>query len=1203
MDFCDFRVWVLAGLVLLTAACRAADVRLDDRPDLVVHHTQAWGVLGLGTAAHMAGVEPMKLHIGERRFTRGFGSHAPGVIVVDLGGDYDRFSALVGVQKQNGPAGSVVFRVVGDGKVLFDSGVVYQHTPPKQVSVSVRGVQSLELRADDAGDGITCDVANWCDPVLTPLPEAIRKRDLVYLDLAPFARVMHWDWRKTAGAPNHRLQEFDADELFPGTQLARNASGGYTVPTVDGKACVGLEWLERRQVRTLSLTLPAGQPLPPVDGMRVEAWIKPTPQSGIEGTRWQGRWAPFEGDIRLSGRTYVFTPFPARAFGSQMARLKVRWIWPHDAAVAHIRALSAEARRPAADVTLHVFRTGKSLNTPIQMTGYNLAFHQGGGLIHGRSLDVQRETTCRVRYTQPTQWRQDRSVLRFSGPNGGFGVAIDDLLEHGAIESDTYGIAVALSPGWPRVQQARANRGQRQTVLDRVRQMPEQTLARALNRVHWQGMNTGPTLLSLAANQHKVELEREGAVLFEWTPDILRLTESGLNRHFSWRFQPAVGTGSARFGSRSLHRGWYPIVVTRWREGQVVYTQASMMAPASPAIPGRPAWYRPDAACVVRTSMENEGTTPAQARVAWQLQLPEGAVQPRLEGDTGLFDAPHGVQIHLRSYAESMAGRVESNRWVAEGTLAPGERAVVSAMISSRPGVDSGLMSGETALEGTRQYWDDLMRESLQIDLPDKRLERIILANRVHCWMAARSEAEGERVAPWIGSIHYGPLESESHAVIRGMAAQGHDEFARRGLDYFIHRYNPQGFLTTGYTWMGTGWHLWTLGEAMRWQQQEDWLRARADEMARVCRWTLAQMEKTRREGPDGRPLRESGLMPPGVMADWDVYAYYFYLNGYFAAGLREAGLSLQRIGHPDAERVLDGYARLREATRQAYLSVQSEAPLVQLGNGKWIPYYPTQAYAPGPVGDMYPGEDAGRSWCYDVELGSHHLVPFGILDAHGQSANWMIDHLEDVQFLSDGWGGAFPATLNHEHWFDLGGFGKVQPYYLRYNELLAQRDDVKPFLRSFFNSLCSLLNREDLSIWEHFMVGAYNKTHETGGFLHQARTMLVMERNDGLLLAGFTPAEWLRDGAVIRVNNAPSAYGTVSYTVTSHVNRGEIRAEVTRQPRGTPGHVTLRLRHPEGKPIRELQINGRTVMQEGVHAGDIRLPAGDASVTVIARY
>ena len=63
--------------------------------------------------------------------------------------------------------------------------------------------------------------------------------------------------------------------------------------------------------------------------------------------------------------------------------------------------------------------------------------------------------------------------------------------------------------------------------------------------------------------------------------------------------------------------------------------------------------------------------------------------------------------------------------------------------------------------------------------------------------------------------------------------------------------------------------------------------------------------------------------------------------------------------------------------------------------------------------------------------------------------------HHEDVQFLSEGWFD-FPAERNHKDWFNCGGFAKVQPYYARNAEICAMRDDVKPFVRSYFNTLAA---------------------------------------------------------------------------------------------------------------------------------------------------
>jgi hypothetical protein len=42
------------------------------------------------------------------------------------------------------------------------------------------------------------------------------------------------------------------------------------------------------------------------------------------------------------------------------------------------------------------------------------------------------------------------------------------------------------------------------------------------------------------------------------------------------------------------------------------------------------------------------------------------------------------------------------------------------------------------------------------------------------------------------------------------------------------------------------------------------------------------------------------------LQADWNAYAYYFYGNSYFRAGLEATGRALKAVGHPDADKVMD---------------------------------------------------------------------------------------------------------------------------------------------------------------------------------------------------------------------------------------------------------------------------------------------------------
>ena len=184
---------------------------------------------------------------------------------------------------------------------------------------------------------------------------------------------------------------------------------------------------------------------------------------------------------------------------------------------------------------------------------------------------------------------------------------------------------------------------------------------------------------------------------------------------------------------------------------------------------------------------------------------------------------------------------------------------------------------------------------------------------------------------------------------------------------------------------------------------------------------------------------------------------------------------------------------------------------------------------------------------------------------------------MEDVQFLSDGWFD-YPAAMNELDWFNLGGFSKVQPYYTRNCEVYALRDDVKPFVRSYFNTIAAMLNPEVLSFWEHFNhSGAWDKTHETGYFLHQTRTMLVTERGDQLWLAAFITSNWLQDGMEVAVTNAPTRFGPVAYRLSSHVKDGYIEANIEPPTRDAPKLLVLRLRHPDGQRIRRVTVNGKS--------------------------
>ena len=110
------------------------------------------------------GGKPMR--IVEAEYTRGLYCHAVSKVVVRLPGPGKTFAATVGVDSndQTRPGrGSVIFSVSAGGKERFRSAVMREGMAGVPVSADLDGAAEFVLEVSDAGDGISCDQADWAD--------------------------------------------------------------------------------------------------------------------------------------------------------------------------------------------------------------------------------------------------------------------------------------------------------------------------------------------------------------------------------------------------------------------------------------------------------------------------------------------------------------------------------------------------------------------------------------------------------------------------------------------------------------------------------------------------------------------------------------------------------------------------------------------------------------------------------------------------------------------------------------------------------------------------------------------------------------------------------------------------------------------------------------------------------------------------------
>ena len=112
-----------------------------------------------------AGGDGRTLTLAGVTFAKGLGVHAASDLRYVVPSGCSAFTASVGVDDEVGTNGSVVFQVLADGAVVFDSGVMTGASATRQVSVSLAGVAQLRLVV--GGNGVVdYDHADWADAKL-----------------------------------------------------------------------------------------------------------------------------------------------------------------------------------------------------------------------------------------------------------------------------------------------------------------------------------------------------------------------------------------------------------------------------------------------------------------------------------------------------------------------------------------------------------------------------------------------------------------------------------------------------------------------------------------------------------------------------------------------------------------------------------------------------------------------------------------------------------------------------------------------------------------------------------------------------------------------------------------------------------------------------------------------------------------------------
>jgi hypothetical protein len=319
--------------------------------------------------------------------------------------------------------------------------------------------------------------------------------------------------------------------------------------------------------------------------------------------------------------------------------------------------------------------------------------------------------------------------------------------------------------------------------------------------------------------------------------------------------------------------------------------------------------------------------------------------------------------------------------------------------------------------------------------------------------------------------------------------------------------------------------------------------------------------------------------------------------------GLRDLGLVLDDIGeHEQAQRL----ATIAAEYRKIVLAAIDKSTV----RGVNPPFVPIAMDGEEPVPDPITGTRLGSYWNLVVQS----LLGSGVVRHDSQTATDIIRYMQTNGGLCMG---MIRVQSTRPFWVDPRNIDDL--YGVRYALTLLQRDEPDRALVSFYGKLAQGMTRETFCDGESSGIiprDRYGRqmylppnSAANASFLQQLRGLLVQDwdmtgegRIDTLRLLYATPRHWLRDGAEIKVERAPTAFGEVSLTAKSELSAGRVTAIVEMPSRQAPAKALLRFRLPAGYAVGQVRIDGQPATLADPETIDLTGRSGRITVMALVR-
>jgi hypothetical protein len=1032
---------------------------------------------------------------------------------------------------------------------------------------------------------------------------------------------------------------------------------GERTVSADGKEVLVL-WEDQRDVCRVVAVF--GGPAPDPAAAHLEWWQSQWPErriprdqlSGAGGSGWlnvgdwyQGRWREADARLDAAGNTWTWTFRPVNA--KEFANLK-------DFAASYRTTMKLRLRFDAPGPKVEALRafsdsTWKSAECIIQWGGAAQDSQVWDGrleVFNGYAQEVRPlATDGGVRVAADGSWRSevkgrtagirariwltespnvntfDRTIVTVRAKQHSFSFDARHVAEGGRVFAPIYGVLVRRADDAIDYAAAMADWKKRtdKPIYERVFEQPEQTFARA-----WSDMPPKRQFyipLGCEGGRQRFGVEPDGSVFCRNDRidhprgrDTPRRTWGGNSLHYGFGLPP--GTPRKRW----IEDGCLPIIHAQWQRDGVLYTQTAFATRLEPGGLGWPDMQADDTTVLVMQILcENRGDGPAAAALEMSLR-PDGRAAPlTLRG--GLVFAGQGGGEVLRCAVEAgarMQLAAEAGKVRFTEPLAPGAKTAVVAKIPfitlDLPAELErlGKMTFAAEFDRVRTFWRGRADAGCQVRTPVPEISNFYRAHVSHLLINCGREVGADRLMARVGSFGYGVYGNESCMMITDLDRRGMHREAERCLETFLHYqgtsplpgdyasqegvFNGAGGWESGGYNQHHGWILWAMAEHYRYTGDRAWLGRSADRLVKGCRWIISERSRTKAFAPGSLRGIERGLLPPGSLEDIGDWRCWLSNNNFSWWGLDAVAGALADVGHPEAKALRAEADAYRADMLAAWREAMVRSPLVSLRDGTWVPAIPSEVHRRGRT----------FGWITVTLEGPIYLIRTGAIAPDDPLARCIMQDYEDNLYLSEQYG--YSPSHVKEHWFSRGGFS-MQPNLLCSPHPYLARDEIGHFLRSYFNAFAVTYYPNTQMLTEHPLPemgdwrGDHYKSSDESNSTYWLRLMFIDERGPDLYLGMAVPREWLTDGRSAAIERAATHFGPMSLRYESRAARGEIAAVLDPPVRQRPERAFLRFRHPQGRPITRVTIDGKPWERFDAKREWVELPPFEGRTTIVARY